>query len=318
MPQFDWLSQFSEMIAVTGRLEVHCVYGAPWRIARAPSGSREIPYYIVLEGRAIFEDAQTGSTRELLSGDILLLPQASAHVLHDGSGYTASHADHRLVSAGWTLSDNDGPGERLEMLCGRLFIEPPHDHLIRNYFPTHLVVRTMNNHDDKAMASASGRLALLLGLMRAESTSDKPGGYAIFNMFSSVMFTLALRAASESDSAPAGLAALAGDDRLVPAVSAMLADLARPWRLSELANVCGMRHDLFARRFRAALGRSAIELLTDLRMSMAANALRDSSETIKAVAGSVGYRSPAAFRRVFSERTGMTPGQWRHLAIEGE
>jgi len=318
MPQVDWLTKFSEMIAVTGRLEIHCAYGAPWRVARAPSGSCEIPYHIVLEGRAIFEDSQTGSTRELVGGDVLLLPHASAHVLHDGSGYTPSHTHHRLGSAGWTPIVNDGPGERLEMLCGRLVIEPPHDRLIRDYFPAHLVVRTMNSHDDEAMASASSRLALLLGLMRTESISEKPGAHAIFDMFSSVMFTLVVRAASESDFTPAGLPALAGDDRLAPVVSAMLSDPARPWRLSELASLCGMTRDVFARLFRDTLGRSAIELLTDLRMSLAANSLRDSSKTVKAVAGSVGYRSLAAFRRVFSERTGMTPGRWRRPTMEGE
>jgi hypothetical protein len=45
------------------------------------------------------------------------------------------------VSAGWTLSQNDGDGQRLYMLCGRFFIGSPHDRLIRDYLPTNLVVR---------------------------------------------------------------------------------------------------------------------------------------------------------------------------------
>jgi AraC family transcriptional activator of mtrCDE len=38
----------------------------------------------------------------------------------------------------------------------------------------------------------------------------------------------------------------------------------------------------------------------------------------EAVAETAGYQSVSAFRRVFTERMGMTPGQWRRLAREGE
>ena len=40
--------------------------------------------------------------------------------------------------------------------------------------------------------------------------------------------------------------------------------------------------------------------------------------TTEAVAESVGYQSVSAFLRVFSEWMGMTPGQWRRLAREGQ
>ncbi len=65
-------------------------------------------------------------------------------------------------------------------------------------------------------------------MMREESTGDKVGGYAIVNALSSALFTLVLREASESEEAPAGLLALAGNPRLAPAISAMFADPARP------------------------------------------------------------------------------------------
>lgn len=43
MPQVDWLSQLLKMITVTGRLEVRCNYGAPWRVAWAHAAPHEIP-----------------------------------------------------------------------------------------------------------------------------------------------------------------------------------------------------------------------------------------------------------------------------------
>jgi AraC family transcriptional activator of mtrCDE len=154
--------------------------------------------------------------------------------------------------------------------------------------------------------------------MRTESAADRLGGYAILNALTSALFTLVLRAASESEEAPAGLLALSGHPRLAPAISAMFADPARPWNLPDLADLCSMSRATFVRHFQDKLGRSAIELLTDIRMSLAANELKKPSMTTEAVAESVGYQSVAAFRRVFTDKMQMTPGQWRRLAREGD
>jgi AraC family transcriptional activator of mtrCDE len=214
------------------------------------------------------------------------------------------------------LSANDGQGERLDMLCGRFFIGPPHDRLLRNYLPTNLVVRALDGEGEEGAVSASSHLASLVGLMRMETASDKPGGHAFLNALSAALFTLVLRAASESEQAPEGLLALAGNPRLAPAISAMFADPARQWTLPDLADLCSMSRATFMRRFQDTLGRSAADLLTDIRMSLAANELKKPQMSTEAVAETVGYQSISAFRRVFADRMGMTPGQWRRLARE--
>jgi len=318
MSEIDWLSQLLQMITVTGRLEVRCAYGAPWHVAWAQSAAHEIPYHVVLEGRAVLEDTGTGTIRELARGDIVLLPRGAAHVLHDGSGYRPGRTYDRRGSAGWMLSENDGPGERLDMLCGRFFIRPPHDRLIRDYLPATLTVQSIADSGGDGIEFASNQLASLVGLMRMESAGDKPGGYAILNALTSALFTLVLRAASESGQAPAGLLALAGHPRLAPAISAMFADPARAWSLPELADLCSMSRATFMRHFQDKLGRSATELLTDIRMTLAANELKKPTMSTEAVADSIGYKSVAAFRRMFTDRMGMTPGQWRRLANEAE
>ena len=317
MSQVDWLSHLLQMITITGQLEVRCAYGAPWRVAWPRSAANEIPYHVVLKGRAIIEDPETRTTRELVGGDIVLLPHGSVHVLHDGSGHKPGPTYNSQRSAGWMLSANDGRGDRLDMLCGRFFIGPPHDRLIRNYLPTDLVVRAMDGDDEEGVGSAANHLANLVGLMRMESAGDKPGSNAILNALSSALFTLTLRAASESDQAPEGLLAVAGHPRLAPAISAMLADPTRPWNLPDLADLCGMSRATFMRHFQEKLGRSAADLLVDIRMSLAANELKKPTISTEAVAEAVGYQSVSAFRRVFADKMGMTPGEWRRLAREG-
>jgi AraC family transcriptional regulator, activator of mtrCDE len=319
MPEVDdWLSHLLEIITVTGQLEVRCAYGAPWRVAWGSAAANEIPYHVILKGRAIFEDPETRTTRELVSGDIVLLPHGAAHVLHDGSGQAPIRTHEHRGSAGWMLSQNDGQGEQLDLLCGRFFVAQPHDRLIRNYLPTNLVAQAMDSHAEGGIGSASNQLAGLVGLMRMESASDRAGGRAILNALSSALFTLVLRAASESGKAPEGLLALAGHPRLAPAIGAMFADPSRPWKLPDLADLCGMSRATFMRQFQDKLGRSALDFLTDLRMSLAANELKKPAISTEAVAESVGYQSVSAFRHVFSDRMGMTPGEWRRLAHSGE
>jgi AraC family transcriptional regulator, activator of mtrCDE len=315
MSQVDWLSQLVQMITVTGRLEVRCDYGGPWRVVWPRSAAQEIPYHVVLDGRAIIEDLDTNTARELVAGDIVLLPHGSEHVLHDGSGHAPMPTYESRRSGGWMVSENGGQGEHLDLLCGRFCIGPPHDRLIRNYLPTDLVVRAIDG-DGEGITSASNHLASLVRLMRKESAGDKPGGNAILNALSFALFTLVLRAASESDQAPEGLLALAGHPRLAPAISAMFADPARRWKLPDLADLCSMSRATFIRHFQEKLGRSAADLLTDIRMSLAANELKKPAMSAEAVADLVGYQSVAAFRRVFNDRMGMTPGEWRRQARE--
>jgi AraC family transcriptional activator of mtrCDE len=318
MSEVDWLSQLLQMITVNGQLEVRCAYGAPWRVAWPQSAAREIPYHVVLNGRAIIEDPENKSAIELGAGDIVLLPHGSAHVLHDGSGRKPGPTHEQARAAGFTVSKNDAAGEQLDLLCGRFFIGPPHDRLVRSYLPTNVVVRAGAGKDEEDTASASNHLAGLVALMRTESIDDKPGAKAILNALSSALFTLALRAASESEQAPEGLLALAGHPRLAPAISAMFGDPSRAWTLPDLADLCGMSRATFIRHFQDKLGRSAPDLLTDIRMSIAANELKRPAMSTEAVADAVGYQSVAAFRRVFTERMGMTPGEWRRRTLDGE
>jgi AraC family transcriptional activator of mtrCDE len=125
------------------------------------------------------------------------------------------------------------------------------------------------------------------------------------------LFALALRLASKADSAPVGLLALAGHPRLAPALAALFNEPARQWSLPELARISNRSRATLARQFQKKLGRSATDLLTDIRMTLAVNELKKSSMSTSAVAEAVGYQSEAAFPRAFKSHMGMTPAQWR-------
>jgi AraC family transcriptional regulator, activator of mtrCDE len=305
----DWLSRLFELMPVRGRLDLRCSYGAPWRIDQGPGAANEIPYHAVLAGSAILEDSAKGRPLQLKAGDILLLPGNIRHVMHDGSGAAALPARNR-AALNFTISENPGLGERLDLLCGHFAISAPHDRLLRSYLPPRLVVHAGAHAGQQETAA---QLAGLVALMRRESADDHLGGSAMLNALSTAMFALVLRLASETEDAPRGLLALGGHSRLAPAVAALFNDPARAWSLPELARLCNMSRATLARQFQDKLGRSASDLLTEIRMMQAANELKRSQLSTGAVAEQVGYQSEAAFQRAFKGHIGFTPAQWRKM-----
>jgi len=308
----DWLSRLFEMVPVRGRLDLRCFYGAPWRIDQAASDAGEMAYHIVLSGSALLADPRGGSPQELQAGDVLLMVNDEAHTLHDGSGARAKPATSR-IAANIVFSENKGRGARLDMLCGRFVLAPPHARLLRRYLPPRLIVRTGLSRPGAEDVESGAELHGLMALMQAETGADFLGGRAMLDALSTALFALTLRFASASQEAPAGLLALAGYPRLAPALDAMFHDPGHAWTLPLLADKCNMSRATFFRLFREKLGMSASDLLTDIRMTVSANELRTTSHSTGAIAEAVGYQSEAAFQRAFKLHMGVTPSRWRKL-----
>ncbi|MBV8168559.1 MAG: cupin domain-containing protein [Alphaproteobacteria bacterium] len=306
----DWLSRLLELVPVRGVLDDRCFYGAPWRVDLPRSEPGAIQYHVILGGGAVLEGAAGERAQPLVAGDIVLLLDGAAHALHDGS-HTAPAPERTRRALNVLVHENDGPGSRLDMMCGRFLLPAGHDQLIRAYLPRRLIVRAAENSAAAAAPGTRATVVELIGLMRAESAAEHLGSLAMLNALSTALFALALRLAGETEPSPEGLLALAGNPRLAPALTVLFNEPARPWTLPELARRCNMSRATFIRHFQDRLGRSAADLLTDIRMTVAAGALATSELSIAAIAARAGYQSEAAFQRAFKQKTGIPPGQWR-------
>jgi len=85
-----------------------------------------------------------------------------------------------------------------------------------------------------------------------------------------------------------------------------------PLRISELASRFGLSERTLSRRFVAATGRGPQAYLQHTRVQQAMRLLETASYPIDRVRRHVGYSDPAAFRRIFKEATGLSPGAYRH------
>jgi AraC family transcriptional activator of mtrCDE len=318
----DLLSRLLSLMPVSGRLDVRCHFGAPWAIEHAPAGVREIPYHVLLSGSAIVEDGN-GAPQQLVAGDIVVFPGGAAHRIHDGSGKAPLPISERQGN-GFTVAangaapagtENGSEDNAADILCGRFLLGAVPERLLRDHLPGRLVVRSATG-GETAQAPAGGppsatRLCRLIELMREEAADEGPGSASLVSHLSGALFALTLRFASEGAQPPAGLLALAARPRLTAALMAMFERPGEPWTLDQFAALCNMSRATFVRQFQEAIGRSATDVLTEVRMTMAGRALLETAAPVAQIGESVGYQSDAAFQRVFKRHIGVTPARWR-------
>ena len=315
------LDRLLSLIPVTGRLDVRCHFGAPWRIEQPESSEWEIPYHVLLRGEAIVEagTAEKGEPALALhmkAGDIVLFPAGGAHRLHDGSG-TSPRAVREQHVGELTVVTNSSKREGADVLCGRFVLPAVPQQLMRDHLPELLLVSSVGAAEgpERDTAFAASRLARVIELMREEAFELRPGSEAVVNQLSGALFALTLRCASDSDAAPRGLLALAQRQRLQPALAAMFDEPGKPWTLPALAELCHMSRATFARHFEDAIGRSPTDVLTEIRMAIAGRKLVQTRLPVAEIGEAVGYQSEAAFQRVFKRQVGITPAKWRAQSL---
>jgi len=86
---------------------------------------------------------------------------------------------------------------------------------------------------------------------------------------------------------------------------------AEPWTLDSLAREVGLSRSVFAERFSQLMVSPAMHYLSNWRLQLAANLLKQERLSIAQVAAEVGYESEAAFNRAFKKQVGVPPGAWR-------
>jgi AraC-like DNA-binding protein len=91
-------------------------------------------------------------------------------------------------------------------------------------------------------------------------------------------------------------------------------DPAHPWTVGSLAATVGVSRASLARRFHELVGEPPMAFLTNWRMALAADLLREPAATVGGVARRVGYSSPFTFSTAFKRIYGVAPRNYRDAA----
>ena len=264
-------------------------------------------FHAITEGAAWLCLPGQPDTR-LLPGDVVLLPAGTAHVLASDPGAGTVPFDRAAaqlaLAAGEELHAGCG-APQTRILCASYHQDPAITLPLLALLPDLL-------HIPAARASAA--LGTTLRLLAQEIAEPAPGSAAVLNRIVDILFVQVLRtwltASQPAARGPSWLAALA-DPIAGPALAVLYTQPGRDWTVASLAAATGVSRATLARRFPATVGDTPAAHLTRWRMDLAAQRLRDSDDTVAAIARTVGYTSEYAFSRAFTRARGIPPGRYR-------
>jgi AraC-like DNA-binding protein len=156
-----------------------------------------------------------------------------------------------------------------------------------------------------------------LHLLGGEMAKDEPGQDVVLDRLLDLVLIAALRAwlSHEETAAPAWYRANA--DAVVGTAIRLIHDNpAEPWTVALLAAGTGVSRAALARRFTDLVGAPPMTYLTEWRLALAADLLREPEATIGSVARQVGYGSAFALSTAFKRIRGISPHQYQ-LAAAG-
>jgi AraC-like DNA-binding protein len=256
----------------------------------------------------------------LNEGDIVIFPHGDAHVmssvpgmrgkLHDGGfQFTPRPAQLpyalRVCELEGTTARLDGGGEQTTVVCGFLGCDASPFNPLLASMPR--VMRVPGLASD-----GSSWIANFLRSVVDEASRKRPGGEAVLERMSEMMFVEVLRRYVDT-LPPEQTGWLAGmrDSSVGRALALMHERPGESWTLERLGEEAGMSRSSLHERFVHFIGQPPMQYLAQWRMQLAAASLRDTDAKVIEIAFHVGYENEAAFSRAFKRAVGEAPGAWR-------
>lgn len=255
----------------------------------------------------------------LFTGDIVMFPQGDRHVISSAPGLQPNRREPEWVMA----RRNDPKPIPITVRHGlvddqtRLPIDEAEAVLVCGFLgcdlkPFNPLVAALPRMLHLPAARAGDWVSRVIDQAVVESNSPRPGGDAVLERLSEMMFVDAARRYLDSlpEDATGWLAGLR--DRYVGKALALMHE--RPdqaWSVDDLAHDVGLSRSALHERFVQFVGQPPMQYLASWRIQVASRLLRETSRTVAAIALDVGYDSEAAFSRAFRRMVGLPPAAWR-------
>ena len=103
------------------------------------------------------------------------------------------------------------------------------------------------------------------------------------------------------------------DEGIIEVQQWMKSHYSQTFNLNALAELANMSVRNFSRRFKAAVGKSALAYGLDLKMEAARELLKETNLSHQDIADQVGFKDAAYFSRQFKEKNKLTPKEYREM-----
>ncbi|HEY1986129.1 MAG TPA: AraC family transcriptional regulator [Terracidiphilus sp.] len=258
-----------------------------------------IKCYAVIAGQCWLAVEGVAAAVNLKAGDCFLLPRGRPFRLATNLALTPVDA-LTLFTGGRNgrVGTIQGGGDCF-IAGGHFTFEGHHAGILLEMLPP--IVHIRKESDKAAMRWSLER-------MREELREPQPGGFLVAQQLAYMMLVQALRLhLAEGLKGGVGWLFALADKQMSAAIQAMHDDPGQGWTIQNLAERVGMSRSTFALKFKQTVGESPLEYLTRWRMMLAGERLSHSSDSISAIARSVGYESESAFGQAFKRVMGCSP-----------
>ncbi|MCS5718738.1 AraC family transcriptional regulator [Herbiconiux sp. CPCC 205763] len=151
----------------------------------------------------------------------------------------------------------------------------------------------------------------LVRLLADEIARDRAGQETVLDRLLDLLLIGAVRTWFSDPAHDSGWFRAQDDPVVGPALRLLHDDPAHPWTISALASRVGVSRATFARRFTDLVGRPPMAYLVEWRLKLAADLLRETRQTLGAVASAAGYGTPFALSAAFRRERGESPRDYR-------
>jgi AraC-like DNA-binding protein len=157
----------------------------------------------------------------------------------------------------------------------------------------------------------------VMSMVLGEIQRDEPGQQSVLDRWLDLALITTLRAwfARPESHAP-GWYQAQSDPVVGLALRLLHEDPAYPWSVVELADRTGVSRASLARRFSALVGEAPMAYLTGWRIALAADMLRETTDTVEAIARRVGYANAFALSVAFKRLRGTSPTAHRRTTLQ--
>lgn len=275
--------------------------GGQWSI-QFPDQQRHIKCYAVISGACWLTVQDVADPVRLSTGDCFVLPSGRPFRLASDLNLTPVDSGTIFPPArpGGVVTCNGG-GDFF-LVGSRFAISGDHAGMLMSMLPP--IVHIRKEADQAPLRWAVER-------MMHELQEQKPGGVLVAQHLAHMMLIQALRLhLAEGDHGGPGWMSALADRQMGAAIGIMHDAPSHSWTLQTLAAHVGMSRTAFAQRFRETVGTTPMAYLTRWRMLLAGDRLKNTDDSISAIAAGLGYESESAFSTAFKRVMGCPPRQY--------
>jgi AraC-like DNA-binding protein len=298
----DILTQVLDRVRLGGTLLFHFELGHPWHL-ELPARPYALFHYLS-QGSATLALEQ-GEEIQMTEGDFVVITRGEPHVFYsDRRAAPLRIVDIDRASSRFGVIRHGGRAKPLStMICGNFTVSRPLFGSVLELLPPVLLLKP---------TADGGWLEAILRRMVSEAALERPGQRVALSRLTEVLFVEVLRnwIASLNPGQGGWLGAIS-DPHIGPALKLVHEKPEWPWTLNDLGQRVGLGRSAFSARFTRLVGQPMYRYLIGRRMEEAAFLLESSQDGIARIAMRVGYKTVAAFSKVFLRHHGLSPGRYR-------